>query len=140
MSGVKTPYAVKMTRKSEGKVELLVVSTTLHKSNENLQALIKLGFELSDTLSRSKGGLSYGGKAQFSLYVVGTDAQAKVLDPNVYGALLSQEKPQAATAKEEPKEEPVQQAEVPETDAGAYVGDVPEERTTARKTRVATKK
>lgn len=139
MSGVKTPYAVKMTRKSEGKVELLVVSTTLHKSNENLQTLIKLGFELSDTLSRSKGGLSYGGKAQFSLYVVGTDAQAKALDPNVYGALVSQEKPQAA-AKEAPKEEPVQQAEVPETDAGAYVGDVPEERTSARKTRVATKK
>lgn len=139
MSGVKTPYAVKMTRKSEGKVELLVVSTTLHKSNENLQTLVKLGFELSDTLSRSKGGLSYGGKAQFSLYVVGTDAQAKSLDPNVYGALVSQEKPQA-TAKESPKEEPVQQAEVPETDAGAYVGDVPEERTSARKTRVATKK
>lgn len=88
MSEVKSPYAVKMTRKDEGKVEVTIVSTSLHKSNENLQVLVQKGFTLSDTLSRTKGGLSFGSNAQYILFVVGTDEQAKELSPSVYQELV----------------------------------------------------
>lgn len=111
---VNSPYAVQMTRKGDNKVEVLVVSSTLHKNNENLQALIKSGFEVSDTLARTKGGLTFGGNAQFYLYVTGTDAQAKYLDGETYKKLQGEESPVKEDAKVTEKEQPVVQAAVPD--------------------------
>lgn len=133
---VKSPYAVKMTRKGKD-VEVLVVSSTLHKNNENLQALVEAGFKVSDTLSRSKGGMNFGGNAQFYLYVTGTDANAKELDADVYGALVESEK----TAKEEVKAEPKVEtkAEVKaDAEAPVVANPIPEEvevKSTTRNTR-----
>lgn len=110
MSKLTTPYAVQMTRKGKDKVEVMVASTTLHKNNQNLEALVKEGFTVSETLARTKGGLTFGGNAQFYLYVIGTDAKAKALDGTAYGKLVESEQP----AKKEVKEEPVVQAAVPE--------------------------
>lgn len=111
---VNSPYAVQMTRKGDNKVEVLVVSSTLHKNNENLQALVKAGFEVSSTLARTKGGLTFGGNAQFYLYVAGTDAQAKALDGETYKKLQGEEKPVKEAAKVVEKEQPVVQAAVPD--------------------------
>lgn len=111
---VNSPYAVQMTRKGDNKVEVLVVSSTLHKNNENLQALIKAGFEVSDTLARTKGGLTFGGNAQFYLYVTGTDAQAKSLDGETYKKLQGEGSPVKEDAKATEKEQPVVQAAVPD--------------------------
>ena len=111
---VNSPYAVQMTRKGENKVEVLVVSSTLHKNNENLQALVKAGFEVSDTLARTKGGLTFGGNAQFYLYVTGTDAQAKSLDGETYKKLQGEESPVKEDVKATEKEQPVVQAAVPD--------------------------
>lgn len=111
---VNSPYAVQMTRKGDNKVEVLVVSSTLHKNNENLQALVKAGFEVSNTLARTKGGLTFGGNAQFYLYVTGTDAQAKALDGETYKKLQGEEKPVKEAAKVVEKEQPVVQAAVPD--------------------------
>lgn len=111
---VNSPYAVQMTRKGDNKVEVLVVSSTLHKNNENLQALVKAGFEVSNTLARTKGGLTFGGNAQFYLYVTGTDAQAKALDGETYKKLQGEEKPVKEAAKVAEKEQPVVQAAVPD--------------------------
>ena len=110
MSKLTTPYAVQMTRKGKDKVEVMVASTTLHKNNQNLEALVKEGFTVSETLARTKGGLTFGGNAQFYLYVIGTDAKAKALDGTAYGKLVESEQP----AKKEVKEEPVVKAAVPE--------------------------
>lgn len=107
---VNSPYAVQMTRKGDNKVEVMVASTTLHKNNQNLEALVKEGFTVSETLARTKGGLTFGGNAQFYLYVIGTDAKAKALDGVAYGKLVESEQP----AKKVVKEEPVVQAAVPE--------------------------
>lgn len=112
MSNLITTYALKMSRKGEGKVEVTVVSGTLHKNNLNVQELIKAGFEVSDTLGRSKGGVSFGNGAQFTLFVVGTDAQAKALDGKVYGELVALENPVKTPVKV--VEQPVQQAEIPQ--------------------------
>ena len=109
---VNSPYAVQMTRKGDNKVEVLVVSSTLHKNNENLQALVKAGFEVSNTLARTKGGLTFGGNAQFYLYVTGTDAQAKALDGETYKKLQGEESPVKEAAKVAEKEQPVVQAAV----------------------------
>lgn len=111
---VNSPYAVQMTRKGDNKVEVLVVSSTLHKNNENLQALVKAGFEVSNTLARTKGGLTFGGNAQFYLYVTGTDAQAKALDGETYKKLQGEESPVKEAAKVVEKEQPVVQAAVPD--------------------------
>lgn len=111
---VNSPYAVQMTRKGDNKVEVLVVSSTLHKNNENLQALVKAGFEVSTTLARTKGGLTFGGNAQFYLYVTGTDAQAKSLDGETYKKLQGEEEPVKEAAKVAEKEQPVVQAAVPD--------------------------
>ena len=111
---VNSPYAVQMTRKGDNKVEVLVVSSTLHKNNENLQALVKAGFEVSNTLARTKGGLTFGGNAQFYLYVTGTDAQAKALDGETYKKLQGEESPVKEDAKVVEKEQPVVQAAVPD--------------------------
>lgn len=111
---VNSPYAVQMTRKGDNKVEVLVVSSTLHKNNENLQALVKAGFEVSNTLARTKGGLTFGGNAQFYLYVTGTDAQAKDLDGETYKKLQGDEEPVKEDAKVAEKEQPVVQAAVPD--------------------------
>lgn len=111
---VNSPYAVQMTRKGDNKVEVLVVSSTLHKNNENLQALVKAGFEVSNTLARTKGGLTFGGNAQFYLYVTGTDAQAKALDGETYKKLQGEETPVKEAAKVAEKEQPVVQAAVPD--------------------------
>ena len=111
---VNSPYAVQMTRKGDDKVEVLVVSSTLHKNNENLQALVKAGFEVSNTLARTKGGLTFGGNAQFYLYVTGTDAQAKALDGETYKKLQGEESPVKEDAKVAEKEQPVVQAAVPD--------------------------
>lgn len=111
---VNSPYAVQMTRKGDNKVEVLVVSSTLHKNNENLQALVKAGFEVSNTLARTKGGLTFGGNAQFYLYVTGTDAQAKALDGETYNELQGEETPVKEAAKVAVKEQPVVQAAVPD--------------------------
>lgn len=111
---VNSPYAVQMTRKGDNKVEVLVVSSTLHKNNENLQALVKAGFEVSTTLARTKGGLTFGGNAQFYLYVTGTDAQAKDLDGETYKKLQGEEKPVKEDVKVAEKEQPVVQAAVPD--------------------------
>lgn len=111
---VNSPYAVQMTRKGDNKVEVLVVSSTLHKNNENLQALVKAGFEVSNTLARTKGGLTFGGNAQFYLYVTGTDAQAKALDGETYKKLQGEESPVKEDAKVAEKEQPVVQAAVPD--------------------------
>lgn len=111
---VNSPYAVQMTRKGDDKVEVLVVSSTLHKNNENLQALVKAGFEVSNTLARTKGGLTFGGNAQFYLYVTGTDAKAKALDGETYKKLQGEESPVKEGAKVAEKEQPVVQAAVPD--------------------------
>lgn len=111
---VNSPYAVQMTRKGDNKVEVLVVSSTLHKNNENLQALVKAGFEVSNTLARTKGGLTFGGNAQFYLYVTGTDAQAKALDSETYKKLQGEESTVKEAAKVAEKEQPVVQAAVPD--------------------------
>lgn len=111
---VNSPYAVQMTRKGDDKVEVLVVSSTLHKNNENLQALVKAGFEVSNTLARTKGGLTFGGNAQFYLYVTGTDAQAKALDGETYKKLQGEESPVKEDVKVAEKEQPVVQAAVPD--------------------------
>ena len=111
---VNSPYAVQMTRKGDNKVEVLVVSSTLYKNNENLQALVKAGFEVSNTLARTKGGLTFGGNAQFYLYVTGTDAQAKALDGETYKKLQGEEAPVKENAKAPAKEQPVVQAAVPD--------------------------
>ena len=111
---VNSPYAVQMTRKGDNKVEVLVVSSTLHKNNENLQALVKAGFEVSNTLARTKGGLTFGGNAQFYLYVTGTDAQAKALDGETYKKLQGEESTVKEAAKVAEKEQPVVQAAVPD--------------------------
>lgn len=111
---VNSPYAVQMTRKGDNKVEVLVVSSTLHKNNENLQALVKAGFEVSNTLARTKGGLTFGGNAQFYLYVTGTDAQAKALDGETYKKLQGEESPVKEDVKVAEKEQPVVQAAVPD--------------------------
>ena len=112
---VNSPYAVQMTRKGDNKVEVLVVSSTLHKNNENLQALVKAGFEVSSTLARTKGGLTFGGNAQFYLYVTGTDAQAKALDSETYKKLQGGESsPVKEAVKVVEKEQPVIQAAVPD--------------------------
>lgn len=111
---VNSPYAVQMTRKGDNKVEVLVVSSTLHKNNENLQALVKAGFEVSNTLARTKGGLTFGGNAQFYLYVTGTDAQAKALDGETYKKLQGEESLVNEDAKVTEKEQPVVQAAVPD--------------------------
>lgn len=122
---INTPYAVKMTRKGEGKVEIKIHSTSLHKNNENVVELSKQGFEISDTKARTKGGLNFGAGAEFVLFVVGTDAQAKKLDASAYQVLADQEKPAEAPKDETPKEEPVKQAEIPQ--------EVVKEETPARK-------
>ena len=111
---VNSPYAVQMTRKGDNKVEVLVVSSTLHKNNENLQALVKAGFEVAPTLARTKGGLTFGGNAQFYLCVTGTDAQAKALDGETYKKLQGDEEPVKEDAKVAEKEQPVVQAAVPD--------------------------
>lgn len=136
MVKVNSAYAVKMNRVASGKIEALVVSSTLHKNNLNVQALVKAGFEVSEvSLGRTKGGQNFGGNAQYFLYVVGTDEQAKELDGVAYKALVDAEKPAPAPVK---KEEPVKQAEVPVEPVAEVVADaVPEapKRTTKKTTK-----
>lgn len=110
MSKVKSPYSVKMTRKGEGVIEVLVVSSTLQKNNENVVAMIGLGFTVSPTLARAKGGMNFGVGAQFYGYFLGSDSAAKDLDPVSYAKLVESE----VVAGPVEKEAPVAQAEVPD--------------------------
>lgn len=111
-----TPFKVKMKRLEKDKIEVMVCSTSFHKSNENLLALAAEGLTLSDTLSRTKGGVSLTTNSQFNVYMVATEAQAKAVDPDVYGELPLQgatEKESAKEAQEQvgAEKEPVQEAE-----------------------------
>ena len=138
MSKLTTPYAVQMTRKGKDKVEVMVASTTLHKNNQNLEALVKEGFAVSETLARTKGGLTFGGNAQFYLYVLGTDAKAKALDGAAYAKLVESEQP-AKEAVKVVKEEPVVQAAVPEVEVEEVKPSEKPAPKTTRRTKETTK-
>lgn len=102
-----TPFKVKMKRLEKDKIEVMVCSTSFHKSNENLIALTAEGLTLSDTLSRTKGGVSLTTNSQFNVYLVATEAQAKAVDPDVYGEL-----PLQGAVQKEPVKDAEEQTEV----------------------------
>lgn len=105
MSELNTTFAPKLRRLEDGKIEVSVYSNSFHKSNQNLIVLSQWGFELSENvLSRTQGNIALGSSARFIVFVNGTDAQVSKYFALAYAAFK---------VGEQPKEEPVKQAEVP---------------------------
>lgn len=105
MSELNTTFAPKLRRLEDGKIEVSVYSNSFHKSNQNLIVLSKWGFELSEAvLSRTQGNIALGSSARFIVFVNGSDSLVEKNFPLAYAAFK---------VGEQPKEEPVKQAEVP---------------------------
>ncbi|QVG64091.1 hypothetical protein Herod_00026 [Acinetobacter phage Herod] len=105
MSELNTTFAPKLRRLEDGKIEVSVYSNSFHKSNQNLLVLSKWGFELSETvLSRTQGNIALGSSARFIVFVNGTDDLVSKHFPLAYAAFK---------VGEQPKEEPVKQADIP---------------------------